>query len=241
MLRTLAVASGMILLAACASETDDAGPTEPSTAQGAITGVALPLPLPEATKAEITQEDLAVRVDMLAEDALEGRGPGSEVGERTADWIAEEVARIGLQPGGEDASFFQTVGMVEQTIDEAMSGLSFSGGTSGRDFPMTLGEDAVIWTKRQTITEASFSDSDLVFVGYGVVAPEYGWDDYAGIDADGKTVVMLVNDPGFATKDEGLFKGESMTYYGRWTYKFEEAARQGAKAAIIVHETVPAS
>lgn len=241
MLRTLAFASGMILLAACASETEDTARTEPPAALGSITGVELPLPLPEATTAEITQEDLAVRVDILADDAFEGRGPGSEVGELTADWIAEEMSRIGLQPGGEDGSFFQTVGMVEQTIDEAMSGLSFSGGTSGRDFAMKLGEDAVIWTKRQSLTEASFSDSELVFVGYGVVAPEYGWDDYAGIDAAGKTVVMLVNDPGFATKDAGLFKGKSMTYYGRWTYKFEEAARQGAKAAIIVHETEPAS
>ncbi|MEO0817739.1 MAG: M28 family metallopeptidase [Pseudomonadota bacterium] len=241
MLRSIAAASSLILLAACA---DDTLSTEPSDASAEVisTGeVVLPIALPTSTSAEITTEDLAVRVSALADDAFEGRGPGAEVGELAADWIAQEMARIGLQPGGEDGSYFQTVGMVEQTIDEATSGLSFSGGTSGRAFPMTLREDAVIWTKRQSVTEASFEDSEVVFVGYGVVAPEYGWDDYAGLDANGKTVVMLVNDPGFATKDPELFKGEAMTYYGRWTYKFEEAARQGAKAAIVVHETAPAS
>jgi len=106
---------------------------------------------------------------------------------------------------------------------------------------MALKETAVMWTKQQSLTELEFAESDLVFVGYGVVAPEYGWNDYAGLDVAGKTVVMLVNDPGYAREDE-LFKGKSMTYYGRWTYKFEEAARQGATAgAIIVHETAPAS
>ena len=100
--------------------------------------------------------------------------------------------------------------------------------------------NAVYWTKRldETLT---VSDSDIVFVGYGIVAPEYEWDDYANIDVSGKTVVMLVNDPGFMTKNEHLFKGTAMTYYGRWTYKFEEAGRQGASAAIIIHETEPAS
>jgi len=100
--------------------------------------------------------------------------------------------------------------------------------------------NAVYWTKRLDDT-VDIKDSELVFVGYGVVAPEYGRDDYAGIDVKGKTVVMLVNDPGFATGDETYFKGKSMTYYGRWTYKFEEAGRQGAAAAIIVHQTEPAS
>ncbi|MEM9740031.1 MAG: M28 family metallopeptidase, partial [Pseudomonadota bacterium] len=241
MLRTLTAATSLIVLVACSNDAPDE--TTPDTViQTAQTGhIELPLPLPEGTTPDITQRDLAVRVDILADDAFEGRGPGAEVGELTADWIGQEMARIGLQPGGEEGSFFQTVAMVEQTIDEAASTLTFSGGTSGRDFPMALREDAVIWTKRQNVIEASFEDSELVFVGYGVVAPEYGWDDYAGLDATGKTVVMLVNDPGFATKDPALFKGEAMTYYGRWTYKFEEAARQGAKAAIVVHETAPAS
>jgi len=100
--------------------------------------------------------------------------------------------------------------------------------------------NAVYWTKRLDET-VSIDDSELVYVGYGVVAPEYGRNDYAGVDVKGKTVVMLVNDPGFATGDDDYFKGKSMTYYGRWTYKFEEAGRQGAAAAIIIHQTEPAS
>ncbi len=99
--------------------------------------------------------------------------------------------------------------------------------------------DYVAWTKRVVESE-SISDSELVFVGYGIVAPEYGWNDYEGVDAAGKTMVILVNDPGFATQDDAVFRGNSMTYYGRWTYKFEEAARQGAAGAIVVHEEAAA-
>lgn len=99
--------------------------------------------------------------------------------------------------------------------------------------------DYVAWTKRVVESE-SISDSELVFVGYGIVAPEYGWNDYEGVDAAGKTMVILVNDPGFATQDDAVFRGNSMTYYGRWTYKFEEAARQEAAGAIVVHEEAAA-
>jgi Zn-dependent M28 family amino/carboxypeptidase len=237
----LAALGALALLAACSSENPKTGTNGAPAQSSGGEANALPMPLPQETRIDITEDDLHVRIAALADDAFEGRGPGADTGELAADWIAREMERIGLQPGGEDGTYFQTVGMVEQTLDEAASGLTFTGGASGRDFPMTLREDAVIWTKRQNLTETSFDDSDVVFVGYGVVAPEYGWDDYAGLDAAGKTVVMLVNDPGFATKDPELFKGEAMTYYGRWTYKFEEAARQGAKAAIVVHETEPAS
>ena len=199
------------------------------------------LPLPEETSTEITAEDLAVRISTLADDAYEGRGPGSEAGENSALWIAREMERIGLEPGGEDGGWFQTVAMVEQSIDENASSITFNGTGSGEAMPMTLKEDAVLWTKHQDQTDLDFTDSDLVFVGYGVVAPEYDWNDYEGLDVEGKTVVMLVNDPGFARESEDLFKGRAMTYYGRWTYKFEEAARQGATGAIIIHETEPAS
>lgn len=241
MLRYLFIVSTLTLLAACSSEIQPAAAPDETSGELDTASLELPLPLPDATTTEITQDDLAVRVDILADDAFEGRGPGSDVGERTADWIAQEMARIGLQPGADNGSFFQDVAMVEQTLDEAASGLTFSGGLSGRDFQMQLGEDAVIWTKRQGARSTTFLESEVVFVGYGAVAPEYGWNDYSDVDVTGKTVVMLVNDPGFATKDVELFKGEAMTYYGRWTYKFEEAARQGAKAAILVHETEPAS
>ncbi|MBR9836186.1 MAG: peptidase M28, partial [Alphaproteobacteria bacterium] len=198
------------------------------------------VPLPENTSVEITAEDLAVRIKALADDAFEGRGPAAEKGEQAADWIAAEMARLGLEPAGENGTWFQTVGMVEQTIDEAVSSLTFTDGATGQDIPTVLRESSVLWTKQQTRPEIEFSDSDLVFVGYGVVAPEYGWNDYEGLDVEGKTVVMLVNDPGYAREDE-LFKGKAMTYYGRWTYKYEEAARQGATGAIVIHETAPAS
>ncbi|MEY2720833.1 MAG: hypothetical protein RL597_278, partial [Pseudomonadota bacterium] len=119
--------------------------------------------------------------------------------------------------------------------------------TAGSDATLSLGaatleygKDVVMWTKR-IVPEISIADSPLVFVGHGVVAPEYGWNDYAGVDMRGKTAVILINDPGFATNDATLFRGRAMTYYGRWTYKFEEAARQGAAAAIIIHDDKPAA
>lgn len=243
MIRTTLALSAFALLAACGGDTPQTeGDTSTITAttQTESDTVTLPLPLPTNTSAAITAEDMAVRVKTLADDKFEGRGPGSPVGELAADWIAQEFARIGVKPGGENGTYFQTVGMVEQTLDQAKSSLTFTGGASGEDFPTLLKEDAVLWTKRQTVNDLDWTDSELVFVGYGVVAPEYGWNDYAGLDVAGKTVVMLVNDPGYAREDE-LFKGKAMTYYGRWTYKFEEAARQGATGAIVIHETAPAS
>ena len=242
MLKHLLALIAIGCLAACAGETaeDPTSPPDDAVELGS-TEVALPLPVPASTSTEITAADLAHRTEILADDAFEGRGPASPLGELTADWIAAEYARIGLRPGGEDGTWFQTVDMMEQTLDVAGSELVFAGGASGRDYEMELGEDAVIWTKRQNATDFSFEATDLVFVGYGIVAPEYGWNDYAGLDAAGKIVVMLVNDPGFATGDDALFKGNAMTYYGRWTYKFEEAARQRAAGAIIVHETEAAS
>ena len=236
----LALALGCLALAACSNggTTNDA-PKQPPV-EAAPTE--LLLPLPEGTSTEIAAADLAVRIKTLADDTFEGRGPGTPAGEASADWIAAEMQRVGLKPGA-NGSWFQTVEMVEQTIDEAQSSLIFTigDGETAETRTMELKSDAVIWTKRQFVDGVSFDNSDVVFVGYGIVAPEYGWNDYAGLDVAGKTVVMLVNDPGFATGNPELFKGKSMTYYGRWTYKFEEAARQGAAAAIVIHETEPAS
>jgi Zn-dependent M28 family amino/carboxypeptidase len=198
------------------------------------------LPLPEGTTAEITPEDVAIRVKTLADDVFEGRGPGTPTGEASAAWIAAELARIGLQPGGDNGSWFQEVKMVNQTVDPASSSLVLTW-PDQEELSLDLKDQAVVWTKRQNTDHITFDPTDVVFVGYGAVAPEYGWDDYAGQDYAGKTVLILVNDPGFATGDPELFNGKSMTYYGRWTYKFEEAARQGATAAIVIHETEPAS
>ena len=246
MMRTATALSALALLVACSQPTSqtDTPPVSPEGAQAdagdSSAEPALLMPLPTDTTAAVTVEDLAQRIAMLADDTFEGRGPASEKGEQAADWIAAEFDRIGLSPAGENGTWFQTVDMVEQTLDQSASKLSFSGGASGAEMPMTLGETAVMWTKRINDLELSFDNSELVFVGYGIVAPEYGWNDYAGLDMTGKTAVILVNDPGYARGDD-LFKGRAMTYYGRWTYKFEEAARQGATGAIIVHETAPAA
>ena len=189
-------------------------------------------------QAKISQADIGRRIEMLASDEFEGRAPSTPGGQKSSQYIADEMKAAGLSPAGKDGSYFQPVTLTAAvTLESSSMSLSKDGAVFHTSDQNT---NSVYWSKRpdETIT---VSDSDLVFVGYGVVAPEYGWNDYAGLDVKGKTVVMLVNDPGFSTKDESLFKGESMTYYGRWTYKYEEAGRQGAAAAIVIHETAPAS
>ena len=190
-----------------------------------------------ATTSDINEADLRSRISTLADDGFEGRAPATPGGIASSQWIADEMARIGLQPGNGD-SYFQPVPLVEVTLDEDNS--SFDIFFEGEPMGLSMGQDVVYWTKRAE-DQVSITDTELVFVGYGVVAPEYGWNDYEGIDASGKTVVMLVNDPGYANQEHGLFNGRSMTYYGRWTYKFEEAARQGADGVIVIHQTEPAS
>ena len=182
--------------------------------------------------------DIGRRIEKLASDEFEGRAPGTPGGQAASQYIADEMKAAGLAPMGENGTYFQPVELTAQTVLPSSSMEIVNGETQIIDGNST--ENAVFWTKRLDKT-VEIKDSDLVFVGYGVTAPEFGWNDYAGLDVKGKTVVMLVNDPGFATKDEKLFKGNAMTYYGRWTYKYEEAARQGAAAAIIIHETAPAS
>ncbi|WP_213271657.1 M28 family metallopeptidase [Hyphomonas sp.] len=237
-IKHLTLSAAALALAACAPST----PTEPVAPPEVAETPAeeLLLPLPEATTTEITPADLAVRVKTLADDVFEGRGPGTPTGEASAAWIAAELARIGLEPGGDNGSWFQEVKMVNQTVDPANSSFVLTW-PDQEELSLDLKDQAVVWTKHQNTDHITFDPTDVVFVGYGAVAPEYGWDDYAGQDYTGKTVLILVNDPGFATGDPGLFNGKSMTYYGRWTYKFEEAARQGATAAIVIHETEPAS
>ena len=240
MIRPILAASSLAFIASCQPASENTSSIAPKPEPQTPIVVDLPMPLASDTTADINAEDLHQRIRILADDAFEGRGPAAEKGELSADWIAGELARVGAEPAGEDGTWFQTVGMVEQSLDENASRLTFSGGASEDVIAAELREDAVLWTKKQDRSEATWTDSELVFVGYGVVAPEYGWDDYEGLDVTGKTVVMLVNDPGYAREDE-LFKGNAMTYYGRWTYKFEEAGRQGATGAIVIHETEPAS
>jgi Zn-dependent M28 family amino/carboxypeptidase len=177
-------------------------------------------------------------VKELSSDAYEGRAPGSAGEEKTLALLAAEFGKLGLQPGNK-GSWFQDVPLVEITAKN-VSALSFTGGKT----PVTAayGPEMVIGTYRTNQPHIEVKDSPVVFVGYGINAPEKGWNDYAGLDVKGKTVVILVNDPDYeATGLTGPFNGRAMTYYGRWTYKYEEAARQGAAAAIIVHDTVPAA
>ncbi len=182
---------------------------------------------------EVSAEDFAAHVRVLASDDFGGRAPGSEGEEKTVQYLREQFERLGLEPGNGD-SYFQTVPMVETTLDEAKSRVAIA--SAGTERALGFGDEVVIGT-RTGKPQVLVTDSPLVFVGYGINAPELNWNDYAGVDVKGKTVVILINDPDFRGGDDGLFEGRRMTYYGRWTYKFEEAARQGAAAAIIIHDT----
>ena len=220
---------------------DAHGGAEPGADGGSETASVVPAdadwPYHAPTQDAITAEDFAYRIATLSDDRFAGRGPASERGEPAAQWIATEMEAAGLQPAGVEGSWFQPVPLIESTLQEAQS--SFEITVDGEPMGLTVGEDVTYWSQNNE-TSVSLEASDLVYVGYGVVAPEYGWNDYEGVDVEGKTVVMLINDPGFINRGEA-FNGEAMTYYGRWTYKFEEAARQGAEGAIIVHQTEPAS
>ncbi|MBN8812260.1 MULTISPECIES: M28 family metallopeptidase [unclassified Sphingomonas] len=185
--------------------------------------------IPVETMKEVTKE--------LSSDAYEGRAPTTPAEDKTIAYIVQRFERAGLKPGNK-GKWTQDVPLVELTAGNVQP-LVFTGGKT----PVSLDyrKDMVIATYR-VVPKVAIKDSDVVFVGYGINAPERGWNDYAGLDVKGKTVVILVNDPDYRAPDtKGLFEGRAMTYYGRWTYKFEEAARQGATAAIIVHDSFPAS
>lgn len=188
-------------------------------------------------KPSLTAADIGRRIERLASDEFEGRAPGTIGGQKASQYVADEMKAAGIAPMGKDGTYFQPITLTETTVQpDSFMEIGKDGDWERYDFR----KNCVYWTKKFK-DDVKINDSDLVFVGYGIVAPEYGWNDYEGLDVKGKTVVMFVNDPGFATKDDALFNGNAMTYYGRWTYKYEEAARHGAAAALIVHETKPAS
>jgi Zn-dependent M28 family amino/carboxypeptidase len=183
----------------------------------------------------VTVEDLLAGIQTLSSDEFEGRAPSSLGENKTMEFLRIEFERLGFEPGNGE-SFYQDVPLVAITANPGM--LEIRGnGTSNR---FRYGEQFVAATKR-VVDRSGIDNSELVFLGYGAAAPEYEWNDWEGMDLRGKTAVVLVNDPGFATEDPALFNGRAMTYYGRWTYKFEEAARQGVDALFIVHETAPAA
>ena len=185
-----------------------------------------------ASYQSINKEQLINHIKVLSSDKFEGRAPSSKGEELTLDYLTQQLTAVGFKPGNGD-SFLQAVPMVSI---EASPDMTLSIG----DKDYQYGPEMVMGSSRISDFE-QLKDSELVFVGYGVNAPEYNWNDYEGLNVKGKTVVILVNDPGFATQDPALFNGNAMTYYGRWTYKYEEASRQGAEGAIIIHETAPAS
>lgn len=177
-------------------------------------------------------------VKTLASDAFEGRGPSTPAEPKVLDEIVARFKAAGLKPGIPNGSWLQDVPTVEMTGSN-YAPLTITGGSAPLSF--AYGSDFVAGSYR-VVPHTEIAPSELVFVGHGVNAPELGWNDYAGIDMHGKIAVILVNDPDYRTDgEEGLFKGRRMTYYGRWTYKYEEAARQGAKGALIIHDTFPAA
>ncbi len=174
---------------------------------------------------------LRAHLEFLADDALEGRRPGTRGGELAAKYIAAQFERLGLEPAGDSGSYYHHVPIITLTPNPTLKVL----GSTPSD--LAYRDDYVLWSMRNDSTVKA--TGDLVFVGYGIVAPEYNWDDYKGLDVKNKIVVVLVNDPGL--RDSTIFRGAILTYYGRWTYKIEEAQRQGAAGILLVHTTESAT
>lgn len=190
----------------------------------------LSAPALAAPPVAIEANRLRAHVAFLADDLLEGRRPGTRGGQLAEKYVAAQMAVLGLRPAGENGTYFQKVPLVGVTTKPTTT-LSFR--AKGEPIAAKLNEDVVFWTDAQK--EVVDAASELVFAGYGVVAPEYRWDDFKGVDVKGKILLLLVNDPPATADEPDLFKGKALTYYGRWTYKFESAARRGAIGALLVH------
>lgn len=194
-------------------------------------------PKSKEEKAEklINAKDISQYASTLASDEFQGRKPFSKGEEKTVTYLAEIFKKIGLKPGFE-GSYFQDVLMVEITYKPSKE---VTLNTKEGDLTLHYLKDYIATTPH-IVDEVQVEEAPLVFAGYGIVAPEYGWDDYKNLDVQGKVVMVLVNDPGFGTQNDSLFKGNAMTYYGRWTYKYEEAARQGAIGVLVIHNAAAA-
>jgi Zn-dependent M28 family amino/carboxypeptidase len=228
--RSFQLAAFLLLLSACAQH----GP--PAQQPGVDSSLAALKPALDSVRSE----DLLQHTRILASDEYEGRAPGTRGEELTVKYLAEQFQKLGLKPGNPDGSYVQKVPLAGLTPESEAFFVS-----GGQKLNLNPKADYVAVCRRY-VPEVRVANSDLLFVGYGVVAPEYGWDDYKGVDVKGKTIVMLINDPAVpdphdpSKLDETMFKGRAMTYYGRWTYKYEIASEKGAAAAIIIHETGPA-
>jgi Zn-dependent M28 family amino/carboxypeptidase len=226
-------ALALVAVAASCGGSSDSAPGQTAQPQQSATPAQMP---------DIDPNTILERTKVLSADDYEGRAPGTKGEELTVQYLIDESKKLGLQPGNPDGTFVQKVPLVGITGAEARPFTVVKGGQK-RTFEWS--EEVVAWTKRVTDT-VSIENSELVFAGYGVTAPEYNWDDFKGLDVKGKTLVVLVNDPQVpdaanpSELDPKLFNGKAMTYYGRWTYKYERAAELGAAALFIVHETGPA-
>jgi Zn-dependent M28 family amino/carboxypeptidase len=196
---------------------------------------------PEAALKSITAAAIMQHVRVLSSDEFEGRGPATPGEDKTVAYLVDQLKKAGLQPGNPDGTYVQNVPIVGFTPSPETAWVARE-----KPIAMTFPNDYVAYT-HQVKADLRLKDTEVVFVGYGIVAPEFGWDDYKGVDVRGKTVLMLINDPPIpaapdaAGLDEKIFGGKAMTYYGRWTYKYEIAAKLGAAACIIIHETGPAA
>ncbi len=229
------LAALLMLAMACMAPTTN----QPANTNAPANTAGIPTELKPALDA-IKADDIREHTKVLSSDEYEGRGPGTKGEELSVKYLTEQFQKLGLKPGNPDGTYVQRVPLSGFT---AQPTASFTAGakTIKLDFPKDY-----VAVSRRFVPESKVENSDIVFVGYGVVAPEYGWDDYKGVDVRGKTIVMLINDPAVPSAsdpsklDERVFKGQAMTYYGRWTYKYEIASEKGAAAAIIIHETGPA-
>ena len=235
----IVTAATLIAFIACAKQSDSTGAESTRDASAAADFITAP--------------DLLRHIKDLSDDSLEGRGPGTPGEDKAVRYIEGQFRSIGLKPGNPDGSYIQKVDLIGYTSHPTAS---FTAG--GKAIKLNFPDDYVA-NSRHNRPETKIANSDVVFVGYGVVAPEYGWDDYKGVDVKGKTVLMLINDPAVPAPgskpsatgetsaadmehlDSTMFRGKAMTYYGRWTYKYEIATQKGAAAVLIVHETAPAA
>jgi Zn-dependent M28 family amino/carboxypeptidase len=220
--------AAVVALAACATDKSGA-----SAIGAASTGAA------DTAAGAITAEGLLQHIADLSADSMEGRGPGTPGEQKAVAYMESQFKALGLKPGNPDGTYLQNVDLIGYVAHPTAS---FKAGN--KSISLKFPDDYVA-NSRHKRPETNIDNSDVVFVGYGVVAPEYGWDDYKGLDVKGKTILMLVNDPAVRVAndtalDSTMFKGRAMTYYGRWTYKYEIATQKGAAAAIIIHETGPA-
>ena len=228
-----------LVVAACGGRQDPAPQQNQAAppASGAAASKTADTPLPK-----IDGQAILERIKVMSSDEYEGRAPGTKGEELTVKYLEDEFKKLGLKPGNSDGTYTQTVPLIGITATNTEP-LTITGKAQARGFKW--GDDVVAWSKHVAPT-AAIKNSDLIFAGYGVQAPEYNWDDFKDVDVKGKTIIVLVNDPQVpdpndpAKLDPKLFNGTAMTYYGRWTYKFEQGARKGAAGILIVHEEGPA-